>query len=129
MTIPQYQSALDKSMDKLVFKTANRIRNKAIELVLRGTKSGRRYRRRGVIHQASAPGEAPASDTGRLVQSIRVKHEPGSKRAIVVASTRYAVDLEFGTRHMAARPFLRPAVQAIEREGIAKGFKIEIGGT
>ena len=38
--------------------------------ILTGPRTGRIYRRGGVVHQASAPGEAPASDTGELRQSI-----------------------------------------------------------
>ena len=122
--LPRVGAALDKSMDALVLKTAHRIRNKAIELILRGSKSGRTYGR----HQASAPGEAPASETGRLVQSIQVKHRPGSMKATVSAGTGYARKLEFGTSIMAPRPFMRPAAAAIRQQGIAKGFKLTIAG-
>ncbi|MEQ8448244.1 MAG: hypothetical protein RIB97_01020 [Nitratireductor sp.] len=47
------------------------VHEEATSLILDGEKTGRVYRRRGVEHQASAPGQAPASDTGRLVQSGR----------------------------------------------------------
>lgn len=39
--------------------------------IQRGSKTGREYNRRGITHRASAPGEYPASDTGRLAGSIR----------------------------------------------------------
>jgi len=44
----------------------------AVKRTLSGKRSGRIYRigKKGRIHQASAPGEAPASLTGRLRQSI-----------------------------------------------------------
>ncbi len=44
-----------------------------IQRPMRGPKSGRVYRRKSVVHRASAPGEAPAIDTGILRFSIAVK--------------------------------------------------------
>ncbi len=80
-------------------------------------RSGRVYRTRGVEHQASAPGEAPASRTGELSDSIAV--EPGATEGElhVVADTAYAAALEFGTHQTEPRPFLQPAF-AETREGI-----------
>lgn len=43
----------------------------AVKKTLSGPRSGRIYRgRRGRLHQASAPGEPPATQTGKLRQSI-----------------------------------------------------------
>jgi HK97 gp10 family phage protein len=68
-----------------------------------------------VPHQASAPGQPPATDTGRLLNSIG--HTVGSDAdglyADVSARVAYAVFLELGTRYMAPRPFLRPALRAV----------------
>lgn len=72
--------------------------------------SGRVYRRRGVEHQASAPGEPPSVDTGRLVQSGSVI--PIERGAQVRYDTEYAAPLEFGTQTMEPRPFLFPAAIA-----------------
>lgn len=78
-----------------------------------GPKTGRTYRRRGVTHQASAPGETPASDTGVLVGSIY--HERESELAATVGSRlAYAMHLEHGTIHMAARPVWTPAAHQME---------------
>jgi HK97 gp10 family phage protein len=75
---------------------------------------GRSYRRGGVTHVASAPGTAPAVDTGRLRASIT--HELGRDSrglyARIGTNVRYAVYLELGTRRMRPRPFLRPALQS-----------------
>ena len=51
--------------------------NTAIENISRGAKSGETYEKYNPrrTHKASAPGEAPASDTGNLVSQIRVKAE------------------------------------------------------
>lgn len=65
-----------------------------------------------VPHRASAPGEAPAVDTGRLKSSLHVNTDPGTLSADVIAPVGYALHLEYGTRNMAPRPFLGPALEA-----------------
>lgn len=73
-----------------------------------------RLRRGGrrVPHQASAPGQPPATDTGRLLASIHhiLEGEGQHTVAHVGSDVNYALFLELGTRYMAARPFLRPAL-------------------
>lgn len=97
---------------------AQRLRNGVVEELSRpGT--GRTYRtgyktEPHRTHQASAPGDAPAVNTGRLRQSITaLRISPLHWR--VGTNVDYALYLEFGTRRMAARPFLRPAADK-ERE-------------
>ena len=87
--------------------------------------TGRTYMRGKVKHVASVPGQPPAVDTGRLRASIT--HEvvtegsktiarigtsaaeiSGKRRDKRAKKVNYAKELEFGTRHKAARPFLRP---------------------
>lgn len=63
-------------------------------------------------HRASADGDPPASDTGRLEGSIFFDKE-GPLTATVGSHLAYAVHLEYGTIKMAARPFFRPAVERI----------------
>lgn len=76
----------------------------------RGTKSGRVYRRGGVTHQASAPGQYPASDTGRLLSSVQVVLPTASRlEGEVGTNVMYGRFLEFGTSRMAARPWLLPS--------------------
>jgi HK97 gp10 family phage protein len=90
------------------------------------TGSGREYKRGGKIHVASAPGDPPAVDTGRLRASISTNWsgggergedqvgDPGGERGgdvfkvVVGTNVKYAPFLEFGTSRMAARPFIRP---------------------
>jgi HK97 gp10 family phage protein len=76
---------------------------------LSGSRTGAIYRYGNVEHQASAPGEAPAVETGNLKNSVRVL-EANAERAVLGATAEYAAYLEFGTRHMAPRPYMRPAV-------------------
>ena len=60
-------------------------------------------------HTASKEGEAPNTDTGRLVSSIHVE---ATENYVFVGSTlEYAGHLEFGTRSMGARPWLFPALE------------------
>ena len=67
-------------------------------------------------HRASAPGDAPAVDTGRLRQSISaVRIDTGHWR--VGTNVEYALYLEFGTRKIAARPFMRPAADREQQRG------------
>lgn len=103
----------DREATRLVNRTAQNIRNDAVRLVLRSTPTGRVYEKSNPrrTHRASAPGEPPATDTGRLAGSIRVQ-ESGGPQAAVEAQVDYAIHLEFGTRHMAARPFMTPATAA-----------------
>jgi HK97 gp10 family phage protein len=75
-------------------------------------KSGRIYKRGQKIHQASAPGEAPAIDTGLLVNSIQVT-DYGRLGTMVYTNTEYAEVLELGGRHILPRPYMRPAVEKI----------------
>lgn len=65
-------------------------------------------------HTASAPGEPPAVDTGLLRASIRheVVDEPEGPTAYVGSDVKYAEYLSLGTRKMAPRPFLQPALDA-----------------
>lgn len=62
----------------------------------------------------SSPGQGPGVVTGRLRSSIawRPGHDSISPYVDVGTAVHYAPFLEFGTRKMAARPFLRPALQA-----------------
>ena len=64
-------------------------------------------------HRASAPHEAPASDTGRLLASISVSVNVGfeSVTGVLSANTNYAFALEVGTESMEERPFLVPSIK------------------
>jgi len=56
----------------------------------------------------SAPGEPPHRDEGPLSRSIRLFQS--NVMWIIGSPLEYARWLEFGTRNMAARPFLRPGL-------------------
>lgn len=65
----------------------------------------------GPDHVPSAPGQPPNADTHNLDLSIDVRMNASRKTVTVTAMAEYAAALEFGTSRMAARPFMRPALQ------------------
>lgn len=87
------------------------LRNEVLRLLQKGPKTGKIYKRRGVMHQASAEGEAPATDTGALVRSVAMDVIETSLEAVVWAGTIYAKVLEFGTLLMGKRPFMSKAIE------------------
>lgn len=68
-----------------------------------------------VPHTASAPGSPPASDTGRLLGSVfHALGDDGEQYANIGYGAFYGLYLELGTRYMAPRPALRPALLAAD---------------
>jgi HK97 gp10 family phage protein len=107
------KQAVADEINTAVYAAAQQVSTEAKKSILDGHATGRFYKRRSVTHRASAPGEAPASDTGRLVNSIS-SYALGDGEAVSVAgrgTVAYAAMLEFGTPKMAARPFLFPALE------------------
>lgn len=97
-------------------------------------KTGKIYTRRGVKHQASAPGEAPAGDTGRLAGSANAIYPAQEDLFAVIGyanwSTEYARRLELGDEKLDPRPYARPAldtctplIQAGIADEVAAEFK------
>lgn len=92
-------------------------------------------------HQASAPGEAPARDTGKLIRAMRYNSRrlPNGAEVIVQNEADYAMYLEFGTSKMQPRPFFRITlkeesnnIRDIWRKGIQERESAkarELGGT
>lgn len=100
------------AVGRIVRASALSIQADAVKLIQRGEKTGVVYTKRGgTKHQASAPGEAPASDEGTLAgRIVAVKIAPFSW-AVGVSNLDYGAYLEFGTQHIAERPWLRPAAE------------------
>jgi hypothetical protein len=101
-----------------VAECASLIEEKIVSRI-QAPKSGRRYRRRRkgqiVMHTASAPGEAPASDTGALLGSIQLDLS-NPLHAVITIGAEYAELLEKGTRKMAARPYVEVSVEEAVEE-------------
>ena len=118
---------VEEAIARGLFISAEMVRTRAIESILNDPKTGEIYTTlfftigkgegRIVIpygtrpaHQASAPGEAPASDTGTLVNSITTTIQREQLTATVSVHSIVGKYLEFGTDRMAPRPFMRPAL-------------------
>lgn len=98
-----------------------RVKAVAQDMIENYPKTGIVYYRATGPHQASAPGEAPADDTGALVASLEVNMVAINQyafSAVVGSELHYAEELEFfGPNYDGnARPFLRPAVDLVEAE-------------
>lgn len=68
----------------------------------------------------SSPGEPPYKFTGDLSRSFITNVESDDEKVVgIVGNTkRHGRHLELGTRKMAPRPYLRPAVTAMRRQVI-----------
>lgn len=111
---------LEPTADAILGKGANDIKAE-VQRLMRQPKSGREYPRGAKTHRASAPGEAPAIDTGNLINSLyaerrgRLHWEEGE-------TGEYGMYLEYGTSKMAPRPHQTPAFEA-RKQGIVDAFK------
>lgn len=94
----------------------------AVRGIQRGPATGER---RTDGSRASAPGEFPMSDTGRLASNVEMRLATSARpEAKVGTDIIYGAYLEFGTSRMAARPWLgrsfRKAAQGVAKELKAK---------
>lgn len=105
-------------LDQAIQRTAMEIRNTAVTSIQRGARSGRIYKRRSIVHQASGAGEYPKSDTGNLASHIRV--DSRYLEADIGTDVVYGQFLETGVRgngkagdgwRMKPRPWLAPSVE------------------
>lgn len=119
---------VDRVMDALVDQAAaqdgrdNALRSAALvavtelKLTLSQPGTGRSYRRGGRTHVASAPGQPPARDTGKLVGSIDME-SVGPGVIAVGTDQPYGADLEDGTVTagglIAPRPWMKPTIDRI----------------
>lgn len=117
--LKQLGAAAEQAVAETVFDVATDTHAFAVQGIQQGPKTGRVYRRGTVTHQASAPGQYPATDTGRLVSSVRMLPD-GETAYVVGTNVQYGPMLEFGTSKMAARPWLLPSFErariGVERE-------------
>ena len=93
-----------------------------------GTRQEVRYSPKRTV-TVSSPNKTPNNDTGELVRGIRafVRRKGKGKSNLLFTSTApYALDLEFGTRKMAKRPYMGPALKRNRKKIkaiISKGVK------
>ncbi len=103
---------LEPDFQEVVKGGAQQIRGEAIKSIQTGAKSGIVYEKYNPrrTHRASAPGQAPASDTGNLVSKITIRQD-GKDKTNVESNADYSAFLEYGTSKMEPRPFMLPAFE------------------
>jgi HK97 gp10 family phage protein len=104
-----------KEVEDEMHDTANMIRNEILLSFQQTPQTGKHYKRGPKIHIASSPGRPPAIDSGDLKRSIKMNVRKMSGFEVEVGSNikkpKYPIFLEEGTKDMASRPFLEPAVK------------------
>ncbi len=98
-------------VDETIFDVATETQSLAVKGIQGPPKSGTKYKKYNPnrTHTASAPGQYPASDTGRLASSVIAQPIPNGYE--VETNLKYGPMLEFGTSKMAARPWLLPSFE------------------
>lgn len=124
---PEVLASVQKAAFRGVVRGTEAVKTRMVERIMNPPKTGRIYRRNTVSHQASAPGESPASDTGRLAGSITTSYDAPNITGYVNVATEYAAALEFGTPRVAARPYARVSL-AEKVEEIRADIAAEIAG-
>lgn len=91
--------------------SAFEIRKTVQQLIRTSPRGGNSYKvGKGRFHKSSAPGQPPARDTGNLINMLKARMED-PLTGLVESLAGYSGYLEEGTSKMAARPFLRPALE------------------
>jgi hypothetical protein len=119
--IPRLTLEMETKAGILVHTTALLVEQRS-KASMSGPKSGRIYRRGKKSHQASAPGEPPAVDTGKLKNSIHTTMVTTTK-AQVIANTDYAERLEKRMK----RQFFSPVLDQLRDWFVTEMEKV-IGG-
>jgi len=125
---------------QMISTTAAATRDNAVNGIKRPPKTGEVYTTRFYTnkqgraipygtrpaHQASAPGQYPADDTGLLAANINITTTNLGLTARVGTPLMYGRYLEYGTSKMHARPWLRPSLQRTRTEGRGR-FRTLVG--
>ena len=106
----------EKQILKLIQRGVDIVESEVIVGLHGGPKTGEVYSRRTVVHKASAAGEYPATDTGFLASNISSSLDRKRKIGRVTSSAAYSKHLEYGTKNMAARPFMHPSLEKNRRK-------------
>ena len=113
----------DRKSEAVMESATRMVMNDVIQSINNKGK-GRIYYRKGIPHQASAPGDPPATDTGELKRNIAMSVTKRGRTLIgkVFSGMEYSVHLEFGTSKMEKRPFMGPALRRNQNK-ITRKFK------
>ena len=108
-----------KATKKQMHKAALLVQGEAKKSIQRGGGGGTvtRYSPKRSQNK-SAPKTPPATDRGNLVRSILTSLKQKNKEVVAIVYTRakYATALEFGTRDMVERPFMKPALRKMKKK-------------
>jgi hypothetical protein len=125
--LTQYGAKAEAEISKVLDVIGTSIIN-GVKKQMRSPKSGRTYKRgrRGRDHVASAPGEAPAVDTGRLISDASFyKKMVGPTELIGGSNVIYSKYLEYGTRNIKPRPSWTLELYA-HRELLQKAIEVAL---
>ena len=120
----QFQQLHKNLTRKFLLESGSIVKGEAQQSLADGKKTGKIVKKpnSNVKHQRSAPGEAPATDTGRLVSGLSVEMHADGEGVDIASNAKYSAALEFGTSRMRARPFMVPALENSRRK-IGEIFK------
>lgn len=107
--------SVEQHVENAINATGLELRTDIARRYQRGPATGRRYG----AHIASAPGEAPATDTGRLASSVQFRRI-GRMESEVFTDVFYGAMLEWGTQNIDQRPAWRPAAMEIQPKHIER---------
>ena len=97
---------MDTAIDDAVRVTAVKVKNTATQNIRTPSHSGKFVGKRQ--HEVSKEGDAPNTDTGRLIGSLQIDHHKGKQVAFVGTDLDYGLILETERN----RPWLEPAKEA-----------------
>jgi len=112
--VDQLRARVDAHLKRVTQKQLDALRIGAVMIhrdavvsIQKGPKTGHLYGN----HRASAPGQAPAADTGNLARNIGFEIDKRAKTAEIASRAPYSMALEFGTNDglIKERPFMTPA--------------------
>lgn len=112
--LPGIARAIPARADRVVRETLFEIEGR-IKAEMAAPKSGADYDG----HRASAPGEAPAIDTGAYVADVRAQ-PTGTAKGIVGTNQEQSEILEYGGERVEARPVWRDVAKDVEPEFVRK---------
>lgn len=119
--IPGLIRSMRDNAQRAVKVTVLNIQSDARRMMASEQKHGRYYKRPGgKTHIASKPGEAPAVDTGNLLNSVLIEFELNGLTGYTYVIPEYGLILELGGARVAARPFMKPAAEGQRRAFISR---------
>lgn len=109
--------AVRKALEDAVLKNTLLVHSTAVKGIQKKSqgKSATRYhpKRRVTV---SRPGDPPNTDRGRSIASVAFNFKPERLEGDVGTNYKVLVWLEFGTRDVAARPWLEPAFRSRKKQ-------------